>query len=139
MASDPSPVQPQPAPPDTPPAAQDENVPVIESNAEERQMGMVAHLAGILPFGGFLAPLGLWAMKMGQSPFVEDQAKESLNFQINVTMITVLCAILCIIPYVGWIFPLGFWVTNAVYCFQGGMAAKDGKVFRYPFTIRYIT
>jgi uncharacterized protein len=138
MASDPSPVQPQPAPPDTPPAAQGENVPVIESNAEERQMGMVAHLAGILPFGGFLAPLGLWAMKMGQSPFIEDQAKESLNFQINVTMLTVLAAITCAF-YVGFLLLPAVLIANGIFCFQGGMAAKEGKVYRYPYTVRYIT
>ncbi|MBL8794202.1 MAG: DUF4870 domain-containing protein [Planctomycetia bacterium] len=138
MATDPSPVQPQPAPPDSPPASQDENVPVIESNADERQLGMMAHLAGILPFGGFLAPLGLWAAKMGQSAFVEDQAKESLNFQINVTMITVLAAITCAF-YVGIVLFPAVVLANAFFCYQGGMAAKEGKVYRYPYTVRYIT
>src|SRR4051794_33293223 len=43
-------------------------------------MGMLCHLLGI--FTSFLGPLIIWLMKKDQSPWVDDQGKESLNFQI---------------------------------------------------------
>jgi len=143
----PKPPLPAPAPQAGPsfpaPAAQTPAAPTgdapgeIASNPEERQLAMLAHLGGILPFGGFLPPLGLWAMKMGSSPFVEDQAKESLNLQINVLMLTILCSISCMV-WVGFILVPALLVVNAAYCYMGGMAAKEGKVWRYPYNIRYL-
>jgi len=105
---------------------------------DERQMAMLAHLGGIMPFFGFAVPLGLWSAKMGQSAIIEDQAKESLNLQINVLMLMVLAALFLFIPYVGWIVPVGFVIANAIYVYTGAMQAKEGKQFRYPLNVRYI-
>jgi len=101
-------------------------------------MAMLAHLAGILPFIGFAVPLGLWAAKMGQSPFIEDQAKESLNLQVNMLMINVLAVISCMI-YVGYVLVPAVWIINGIFCYTAAMAAKEGKAYRYPYTIRYLT
>jgi hypothetical protein len=135
MATDPAPGQPSaaPAPPAVSPVEGE-----VPSTPDERQMAMLAHLGGILPFLGFAIPLGLWAAKMGQSPFIEDQAKESLNLQINVLMLMILAALCCFIPYVGWIIPVGFAIANGVYCYMGAMEAKEGKAYRYPYNVRYI-
>src|SRR6266571_8238308 len=58
--------------------------------SEERQWGLLAHLSGLIAsfLGGlsFLGPLVVWIIKKDQSPFVADQAKEALNFQIAVTI-----------------------------------------------------
>src|SRR5262245_33137035 len=91
MATDPAAGQPAPAPPPAvDPGA--ETVPELQSTTDERQMAMLAHLAGIVPFVGIIGALGIWAVKMGQSPFVEDQAKEALNFQLIVFMAQVAAA-----------------------------------------------
>ena len=47
---------------------------------DEKNMGMLSHLLGL--FSSFIGPLIIWMMKKDQSPWVEDQAKEALNFQI---------------------------------------------------------
>jgi uncharacterized Tic20 family protein len=114
-----------------------ETVPEIQSTEDERQMAMLAHWGGILPFFGIVATLGIWAMKMGQSPFVEDQAKESLNLQINVLMINILAAVSCYL-YIGFVLAPAVWLINGYFCYMAGMAAKEGKVYRYPYTVRYI-
>lgn len=100
-------------------------------------MAMLAHLGGAIPFLGWAVPLALWANKMGQSPFIEDQAKESLNLQLNVLMLDILTAVTIFI-YIGWILFPSLVLTNALWCYLAGMAAKEGKPYRYPFNVRYI-
>ena len=75
----------------------------VESSTEERKWAMAAHLCGLLwlaggsgliffPFGGLvlftmLGPLIIWLSKGQSMPFVAEQAKESLNFQITVLLL----------------------------------------------------
>jgi uncharacterized Tic20 family protein len=109
----------------------------IASTPEERQQAMIAHWGGMLPFFGFLFPLGLYAAKMGESPFVEDQAKESLNMQILVLMLSILFAI-SIVILIGFVLLPSLLLVNGIYCFMAGAAAKEGKLYRYPYIIRII-
>jgi len=99
---------------------------------------MVAHIGGILPFSGFLVPLAIYGMKYEESKFVCDQAKEALNFQINVFMISFVAA-LTIFIYIGWILLPTVLLSNALTCVMAGLAAKEGKVVRYAFNVRYLT
>jgi uncharacterized Tic20 family protein len=47
---------------------------------------MFCHIAAfaffIFPFGNILGPLVIWLIKKETYPFVDEQGKESLNFQI---------------------------------------------------------
>lgn len=130
------PPAPGPAPAPAEPAAVGEGA-EIPSTADERQMAMLAHIGGMIPFLGFAVPLGLWAAKMGQSPFIEDQAKESLNFQINILMLSIVSAVSCMI-WIGYVLLPSLILTNALWCYMAGTAAKEGKQYRYPYNVRYI-
>jgi len=63
--------------------------------------GMFCHLSTlcgyVMPFGNILGPLVVWLIKKDEYPLVDDQGKEALNFQISITIWTVIAAILCII------------------------------------------
>src|SRR5438309_4743365 len=67
---------------------------------EERSWGLIAHLSALIAslLGGltFLGPLVVWLIKKDLSPFVADQAKEALNFQIAVFIVSAICAITCV-------------------------------------------
>ena len=58
------------------------------TNKDERMWGMFCHLAAlagfIIPFGNIIGPLIVWQIKKEEFPFVEDQGKESLKFQISI-------------------------------------------------------
>jgi uncharacterized Tic20 family protein len=58
----------------------------IVVDAESRMWGMLCHLSAlsayVTGFGGILGPLIVWLIKKDTMPFVDDQGKESLNFQI---------------------------------------------------------
>jgi uncharacterized Tic20 family protein len=60
---------------------------IIESK-DERTWGMLCHLSAfagfVIPFGNIIGPLIVYSMKKEEFPFVADQGKESLNFQISV-------------------------------------------------------
>ena len=102
---------------------------------DERMWGMLAHLSSLiagvvgLPF---LGPLVVWMMKKEESPFVADQAKEALNFQLAVLIAVVVCAATCVgiilLPVVG--------IGSLVYTILAGMEANKGAYYRYPYTIR---
>ena len=75
----------------------------IESqpSKDERTWAMLCHFSAfaglIFPFGNFLAPLIIWLIKKEELPFVEDQGKEVLNFQISMTIYLLISGMLCII------------------------------------------
>src|SRR5690349_12968626 len=71
-----------------------------ESNKEERMWAMIAHLSAFSMYltgiGYILGPLIVWLVRREGHPFVEEHAKEALNFQITVTLIAVAGVILCV-------------------------------------------
>ena len=72
-----------------------------EVSQEERTMGMVAHLISlvgfVIPFGNVIGPLVIWLMKKDTMPFVDDQAKEALNFNITVLIAGIIGGILTLV------------------------------------------
>jgi uncharacterized Tic20 family protein len=89
-----------------------------------------------------LGPLIVWLIKRGDHPFIDEQGKEALNFQISVTLYTIVGSILLALPIVtipfAWLFAIGMVVFGVVYAVVGGIAANQGQHFRYPVTIRFI-
>ena len=123
------------------PVAHQSAVPQVETNPEARQWGMFAHLASlagfIIPFGNFVGPLVVWLMKKDTMPFVNDQGKESMNFQITVLIAAIIAgATICIgigfvlLPLVG--------IAAAILAIMAGIKANEGVPYRYPFTLRLI-
>ena len=107
-------------------------------SADDRSWGMIAHLspliAGALGGMAFLGPLIVWLVKKDQSPFIDDQGKEALNFQISIMLAVLICAATCIgivlIPVIA--------VGAIVYSIIGGLEANKGVYYRYPYTWRLI-
>ena len=65
---------------------------------DARTWAMVCHLAAfsgfIIPFGSLLGPLIVWAIKKDEDPFINDQGKESINFQLTMLIGFVISIIL---------------------------------------------
>lgn len=104
-------------------------------------MGMLAHLSAlagyIVPLGNIIGPLVVRMMKGPQSAFVDDQAKESLNFQITMTIAIIACivAMFCVVgifllPIVG--------LLDLIFIIVGAVKANQGVAYRYPFALRLI-
>ena len=105
-----------------------------EPDKDSKTMAMLAHLLGIV---GFLGPLIVWLIKKDQSPFIDDQGKEALNFQITVLIgyvIGGITAFFCI----GTLIALAVFVCNIIFCIMAGMKANQGIAYRYPLNLRFI-
>ena len=115
-------------------------------NAEERQWAMFAHLSaivGALIGLSFLGPLVVWLVKKETMPFVDDQGKEALNFNIMLLIVfAVLWALTFVTLGIGILLtgPLMFIVGVAalVLVIIAGIKANEGVASRSPFSIRLI-
>ena len=99
---------------------------------------MLAHLIAlsgiIVPIVGNIGgPLIIWLMKKDQSPFVDDQGKESLNFQIWVLIVALLLSpTICIV--IGFFLLPALGIAAAVLSVIAGIKANEGVAYRYPLT-----
>lgn len=110
---------------------------------EDRTWGMLAHLSALIGYsilpilGNFLGPVIVMIVKKNQSWFVEDQAKEALNFQISLLIYALILSPLILI--VIGIFLLFFlYIYGLVMIIIAALKANDGNEYRYPFTIRFV-
>ncbi len=121
--------------------------------AEQRQWAMFAHLSALLggvltagwafSVGCFLGPLVIWLMKKETMPFVDDQAKEALNFNITLAAImVVLMGLGVLTPGIGFVIALPLMALIGlgalVLVVIAAMKANDGIAYRYPFAIRLV-
>lgn len=102
---------------------------------DDQTMAMLCHLLGILT--GFVGPLIIWLVKKDQSPFVDDQGKEALNFQITL-LIGYIIAGATILLCIGAIIAPLVWLASLIFGIMGAMAANKGEAYRYPFALRLI-
>lgn len=112
-----------------------------EPSKDERTWGMLCHLlalSGLLvPLGSIIGPLVMWLVKKNESPYVDRNGREALNFGISVFIYSIiglgLCLVLIGIPL---LIALGiFWLVMVI---VNAVKANDGKAVRYPLTIRFL-
>ena len=109
---------------------------------EARRWAMLCHYAAFAWFlvpmiGNVIGPLIVWQLKKDTDPFIDQQGKEALNFQITVSLALMVCALL------GWIligFPLAVLVSlfALVVTVIAGIKANDGVAYRYPLCWRLV-
>ena len=87
--------------------------------------------------GHIFGPLGVWLMKRNESPEIDAHGKESLNFQLSMLIYNVIAAIL-ILVLIGIPLLILLYVLNIVFVIVASIQAGDGKLYRYPMTIRFI-
>lgn len=108
---------------------------------DARTWGMICHLAAlsgfVLPFGHVLGPLVIWAIKRDDSPFIDEQGKEALNFQLTMT-IAFFIALALVVVLIGFALIGVLCVYDFVMIVVAAIKANEGVPYRYPFTIRFI-
>ena len=153
QTSTPPPAAPQ-APQTPPPAGA-----LSQAEKDSRLWAMLCHLAalaGFLTWGGlywfapiqgvgfFVGPLIVWLIKRHEFPFVDEQGKEAVNFQL-----TMLIAFIVLRVLTYHMFDAGMWqlwsllwdglaIFDVVMAIMAGVKANDGVHYRYPFAIRFI-
>lgn len=122
-------------------------------SAEERQWAMFAHLAALVggvvtagwaaSLGCVIGPLVVWLMKKETMPFVDDQGKEALNFNITVGIVFLVLFILTFVT-----FGIGILLTGPLMLIVGlawlvvtiiaAIKSHEGVAYRYPFALRLV-
>ena len=112
-----------------------------EVSKDARMLAMFFHLAGLCAFivpavGNIVGPLIIWQIKK-EYPFVNEQGKEALNFQISMTIYGLISAALTFVC-VGFFLLAAVAVVYLVFLLIAAAKANNGQAYRYPLTVRFI-
>lgn len=121
--------------------------------AQERQWAMFAHLSALLggfitagwagSIGCFIGPLVIWMVKKETMPFVDDQAREALNFNITVAIVFFVLFLMTLFTLgIGIVLTLPLMIIVGlawlVLTIIASIKANQGERYRYPFALRLI-
>jgi len=146
-------IPPPPEGPDVPPPFHDGEPTLGMPTHEERQWAMFAQLSALVGalltgalgggWGCFIGPLIIWLVKKDGMPFVDDQGKEALNFNITVAIASVALLLFSVVTFgIGLLIAIPLWVIIGiawlVLTIIAAIKANEGERYRYPFTLRLV-
>lgn len=121
-----------------------------DADRQARTWGMLCHLSALcafisfplhglllLPVGHLLGPFIIWLLKKNEIPFVDQQGKEALNFQISMTIYAILASILVFVV-IGFFLLAILAILDVVLVIIASVKASNGESYQYPLTIRLI-
>ena len=119
-----------------------ENIMAEEENKKAVTWATFCHVSALslylgIPFGHIVAPLIIWLIKKNEFPFVDEQGKESLNFQISMTIYGIIVFLLCYV-FIGFVLLPVFVIAHIALIVIAIVKTNKGENYRYPFTIRII-
>jgi len=127
-----------------------------EPTTQQRLLLVVAHLGGlIMSFGsvgvlGFVVPLAIYLVWRDSDTFVAANAREAANFQLTILTIAAVAVLLAVPAAVIGVLTFGvgivvllalaaavvvLWILLPLLAVAHGL---KGRVYRYPFTLRYL-
>jgi uncharacterized Tic20 family protein len=127
-------------------------------DSEAKKWSAFIHLGTLLgyvfPFGHILGPIIIWMIKKDSDPFIDENGKSAINFQISFTIYSIIiCMIfffaafafafasseagIIFIPML-FLFIFVFFLIEIIFIALGASSAYNGKVYRYPLTIRFL-
>ncbi len=126
---------------------------------DERAWAMLAHLSvfsgDFIPFGHVFGPLIVWLVKREQYALVDDQGRESLNFQISMSIYTVILVVVAVVAglslaagdqdvgLLGTMIGAGaglllIALLDFIFVIVASVKSYRGERYRYPLTIRFL-
>ncbi|MEX2532350.1 MAG: DUF4870 domain-containing protein [Nitriliruptoraceae bacterium] len=127
-----------------------------EPTTQQRLLLVVAHLGGlIMSFGsvgvlGFAIPLGVYLVWRDSDTFVAANARQALNFQLTILTLATVAVLLSVPAVIIGVLTFGvgivvllalaatvvvLWILLPLIAVAHGL---KGRVYRYPFTLRYL-
>ena len=112
------------------------------SSRDVRTWNVLCHATALAGFfvpwaGHILGPLIVWLAKRSDSPEIDENGNESLNFQISMLIYNVIAGVLCLV-LIGFIILAILHILNLVLVIVASIQTSEGKFYRYPMTIRLI-
>jgi hypothetical protein len=123
-----------------PPPISGNVAPVGYADNEDKTWALVAHFGGAAGAllgagtGGWVAPLVALLVRGNESPTARAHAVSALNFQIGISIVSLVCWILsCLIIPI--FIALAATVVGAIFGILAGIKANEGQLYTYPMTI----
>lgn len=113
-----------------PPVSPNTSKSAPNGTSDERMWAMLAHFSPLIGIG-LIGPLLIWIFKKEESPYVEEHAREALNFSLTLMLAALASLITCVGPVI-------VAVAGIVYAILAGVEANRGNHYEYPFNIRFI-
>lgn len=117
----------------------------VSSSSAARTWGVLCHASALCGFflpavGHIIGPLLIWLLKRDEFPEINEHGKESLNFQISLFLYAAAIIVLCFVLIGLLLLPLlgVLHLINVVLVIVASIRASEGKLYRYPLTIRLI-
>jgi len=112
------------------------------SSSDTRTWTVLCHASALIGFfvpwaGHILGPLIVWLAKRGDSPEIDAHGKESLNFQISMLIYSLIAGVLCLV-LIGFVLLGILHILNLILVIIASIQASEGKLYRYPISIRLI-
>ena len=112
-----------------------------EADRSARLWATFAHLSGLtglaIPFGHVVGPLVIWLIKRDELPFVDEQGREAVNFQLTATLALFVAAGSFCVGIGVVLLPLVAMLT-VVSVIVATVKANGGEHYRYPVSIRFV-
>jgi len=108
----------------------------------EKTWALVCHLSALImltgiPFSNLLGPLIVWLIKKNEMPLVQEEGKKALNFQLSMTIYTLVAFLLCFV-YIGFLLIFPIIVANIIFVIIASVKTSNGENYQYPFTFQFI-
>jgi len=110
----------------------EDQLPAIPPTSDEKTLALLSHIVTFV--SNFIAPLIIYIIKKDESAFVAAHAKESLNFQLTILLAVIVLFLTIVGILLLWI--VGIYALVLVII--ATIRASEGKLYRYPLTIRFI-
>ena len=111
-------------------------LPPPAASQDEKTLGIVMHVLCLIGFP-IIGPLVIWLMKKDQSPYLDSQGRELLNFQISYLLYGFAAFLLCFV-FIGLLLLPVVVVATIILTIIGIVRAAEGQVYRFPLTIRML-
>jgi uncharacterized Tic20 family protein len=109
-----------------------DELPMTPPTSDERTLAILCHVLTL--FFWLIPPLVIYLIKKDESPYVAAHAKESLNFQITISLVCIALIITIIGLLLLWVVGIGALILVIV----ATIKASENKMYRYPLTWRLI-
>lgn len=109
---------------------------------EARKWAAVCHLSALVGLlgngiGFLLGPLAVWLVKRQDDPFIEEQGKEAVNFQLTMFLL-LFVSVPFVFILIGIPMLIAVFLMATIAPIVAAIKASEGQCYRYPLSIRFI-
>lgn len=124
-----------PNPPANDPTAADQATAAATINKQDRTMAIVCHLLGLVTTGTVIAPLIVWLIMRGSSPFVDFHGKQAVNLNLTVLICYMMSFALYSIFCLGPVVAVATFVVHIIFAIVASIKSAQGVYYVIPAAI----